>query len=203
MSSDKPKVSVHEFGTTIVLPCGLTVEGRPRDDQTEIAKELGYGETGDAVLQMVQDHDVLHIVLCDWLGIESRSLMVAAGTVAKDDEQAVAEEAAVMALQKLIRLSARVIPGEALRRRNQEDWAYGSGPVFLDEFEDVEWKQLCADRFERALTPAENNLLIRGPRQHPFVGLNAYMHMINGRAAAFRDEAAYLLWKDQQKELFS
>lgn len=49
-----PQVLVHEHGTTIVLPCGLIVEGRPHDTDAyrATAAALGYGEGPEAALRL-------------------------------------------------------------------------------------------------------------------------------------------------------
>lgn len=100
----KTRVHVHEYGSTIVLPCGLVVEGRPQNSVSyaETARDVGYGDGPDAALRMCQDHDALHALVCGWLGIpESYSLRMTVGAEA-DLELAAIEEAAVMALQKLM-----------------------------------------------------------------------------------------------------
>lgn len=109
------KVTVHDHGTTIVLPCGLVVEGRPHDTNAyrATAASLGYGEGPEAALRMAQHHDALHAALCAWLGIsESFSLRQAAG-LPVDPELAAIEENAVMALQRLmVRGGGRMPPTE-------------------------------------------------------------------------------------------
>lgn len=102
------RVSVHPYGTTIVLACGLIVEGRPQGnaEQAEIARELGYD---DDVLQMVRDHDALHVALAGWLGFETFALREAAG-LDVPAELAAAEEAAVLAVQKFMRLAGAAVP---------------------------------------------------------------------------------------------
>ncbi len=103
------QVTVDDRGTVCVLPCGTVVEGRVRGegDQFGTAEELGYG--GD-VLQMVKDHDLLHVRLCEWLGIgDSYSIREAAGLDA-DAELAAYEESAVLAVQKFMRHAGRLVP---------------------------------------------------------------------------------------------
>ena len=98
------RVQIHQYGTTIVLPCGLVVEGRPHDTEAyrATAAALGYGEGPDAALRCCQDHDALHARLTAFLGIpESFSLRQAAG-LPVDAELAAIEEGAVMALQRLM-----------------------------------------------------------------------------------------------------
>lgn len=97
-------ITIHRDGSTIILPCGLVVESRPHDTESyrATARELGYGDGQDAALRMAQEHDALHALLTAWLGIpESFSLRVAAGAD-PDSEIAAIEEAAVLAVQKLM-----------------------------------------------------------------------------------------------------
>lgn len=102
------KVTVYEAGTTVVLACGLVVEGRPQPDAAyaKTAQELGYG---DDILAMCQDHDALHVAMCQWLNVESFALFRATGQpiTAREAELADAEEAAVLAIQKFKRLTSR------------------------------------------------------------------------------------------------
>jgi hypothetical protein len=102
------RIVVHEAGTTIVLPCGLVVEGRPHDSAAyaTTARELGYG---DDVLALCQDHDAAHAWLADQFGVNSFGLLHAAG-VGADENIAAAEEAAVLAIQKFLRLSGGHAP---------------------------------------------------------------------------------------------
>lgn len=99
---------MHQYGTTVVLPCGLVVEGRPHDTDAyrATAAVLGYG---DDVLSMCQQHDALHAWLAEQFGLESFALREAAG-LSVDPEIAVAEEAAVMALQRYMRLAGGRMP---------------------------------------------------------------------------------------------
>lgn len=100
----KTSVTIHDHGTTIVLPCGLVVEGRPHDTDAyrATAAALGYGDGLEAALRMAQHHDALHCALIAFLGIpESYSLRQAAG-LPVDAELAGIEETAVMAVQALM-----------------------------------------------------------------------------------------------------
>lgn len=106
------RVQIHEYGTTIVLACGLIVEGRPHDTDAyrATAAALGYGESPEAALRCCQDHDALHFALCAWLGVpESYALRQAAG-LPVDAEIAASEEAAVLACQKLMKLAGGRMP---------------------------------------------------------------------------------------------
>lgn len=108
----KAQVRIHEYGTTIVLPCGLVVEGRPHDTEAyrATAAALGYGEGPEAALACCQDHDALHVRLCAFLGIpESFALRQAAG-LPVDSELAAIEEEAVMACQRFMRLAGGRLP---------------------------------------------------------------------------------------------
>lgn len=100
----RTRVDIHEYGTTITLPCGLVVEGRPHDTDgyRATAAALGYGDGPEAALACCRDHDALHALLAAWLGIpESYSLRQAAG-LPIDADLAAIEEAAVMAVQALL-----------------------------------------------------------------------------------------------------
>lgn len=102
------KVTVHEHGSTVVLPCGAVINAVPQDtdEYRATARSLGYG---DDTLAMAQDHDRLHVALCEWLGIESASLAVAAGASA-DSTLAGYEEDAVLAVQRLMRHAGVNVP---------------------------------------------------------------------------------------------
>lgn len=104
----KTRILVHAAGSTVILPGGHVVEGRPQrtPEQAETARDLGYG---DDVLGMVRDHDPLHVLLCAWLGIESNSMRAAAG-LDHDSELAVIEEVAVIAVQRLMRRGGGRMP---------------------------------------------------------------------------------------------
>lgn len=95
-------IEVTEGGSRVTLPDGTVIEGNPQpdDEYRDTAEWLGYG--GDT-LAMCRDHDPLHALLTDWLGLPaSFSLRVAAGL---DQPNALAglEEEAVLALQKFVR----------------------------------------------------------------------------------------------------
>jgi hypothetical protein len=83
---------------------GQTVSAVARHDaeQAAMARRLGYGEDVDA---MTRDHDLLHALLADMLGLPcSLSLKLAAGLANADDRQlADIEEAAVLAVQEFVR----------------------------------------------------------------------------------------------------
>jgi hypothetical protein len=78
------------------LPCGATVRARANADSAASAQALGYG---DDVAAMTRDHDYLHAVLCDRLGVPSHSLRLAAG-LDHDAQLAALEEAAVCAVTR-------------------------------------------------------------------------------------------------------
>lgn len=101
--------------TRVTLPNGNVVSGSPQGEpetfdpgQLETAHRLGYGAD---VRAMVRDHDPLHAALTDWLGMPvSYSLAEAAGCgEPADADLAEAEEHAVLAVQRLMRLSGRTI----------------------------------------------------------------------------------------------
>jgi hypothetical protein len=95
------RITIHQYGSTIVLPCGLIVESTPHDTDAyrATAEALGYGQGPEATLRCAQDHDALHALLMAFLGIESFSLRQAAGQDV-DASLAADEESAVLAVQK-------------------------------------------------------------------------------------------------------
>lgn len=72
--------------------------------QRSMARRLGYGADVDG---MNHDHDPLHRALCAWLGVESFALREAAGeSLAPAAKRlAIAEERAVLALQRFARIA--------------------------------------------------------------------------------------------------
>lgn len=102
-------VEVLPTGSRITLPGGTVVNGAPQDTggYRETAERLGYGND---TLQLCKDHDPLHSLLCDWLGLgDSRSLRCAAG-LEEENEISRAEESAVLAVQKFMRLAGIGLP---------------------------------------------------------------------------------------------
>jgi hypothetical protein len=110
--ADGTVVTIDVWGTRITLPTGEAVRGEPMDtpEYRDTARELGYGD-GEAAdrYAMCCDHDPLHALLCDWLGLPSHALRYAAG-LAHDPRLAGLEEAAVLAVQKLTRAAGRAVP---------------------------------------------------------------------------------------------
>jgi hypothetical protein len=98
-----------EEGSRVTLPCGAVVEGRPHQTASyrATATRLGYGSDTGA---MCRDHDPLHAILCDWLGLTSQALRQAAG-LPFDGEIAAAEEEAALAVQRFLRLAGAALPG--------------------------------------------------------------------------------------------
>lgn len=90
--------------TVIILPCGKIVRGEPQGtpEQAQTALDLGYG---DDVGAMVSDHDPLHAIICDMLGLPT-SYSLSGG----DPELARWEEAAVIATQRFMRRSGCRLP---------------------------------------------------------------------------------------------
>lgn len=105
------KIEIKPNGSCVVLPCGLVVEGQPHDTESycATARELGYG---DDILAMCREHDPLHALLCAWLGLPSSySLRYAAGDLDHADRHlADVEEAAVMAVQRFMRMAGGRLP---------------------------------------------------------------------------------------------
>jgi hypothetical protein len=102
-------IEVLPNGSRITLPSGAVVEGAPHDtdEYRATALRLGYGAD---TLEMCQQHDPLHSLLCDWLGLgDSRSLRCAAG-LEEESEVSAAEEAAVLSVQRFMRLAGVGLP---------------------------------------------------------------------------------------------
>lgn len=101
-------VEILATGSRIVLPDGEVVEGAPQDTDSyrATADRLGY----NTILAMCQDHDPLHALLCNWLGLPSSyALRVAAG-LDTESPFSRAEEEAVLAVQRFMRLTKVALP---------------------------------------------------------------------------------------------
>ncbi len=80
-----------------VLPTGAEVHACPEKDSARMARLLGYGTD---IAAMTRDHDPLHSMLTDWLGMPwSYSLMQASGADVCP-QLASLEETAVLAVQE-------------------------------------------------------------------------------------------------------
>jgi hypothetical protein len=105
------QIEILPGGSRITLPSGDVVLGEPQDTDAyrATARQLGYG---DDTLAMCRDHDPLHALLAAWLGLEvSYSLLDGAGLLdPADAEKAAAEEAAVLAVQRFMRLAGATLP---------------------------------------------------------------------------------------------
>lgn len=101
--SNGTEVRVFKTWTEVVLPSGVLVSGVPEgnDRQDETAENLGY----DNALQMVLDHDPLHALLCDWLGLSTSFALEN-----PDSEIAWLEEKAVLAVQEFMRKAKGRLP---------------------------------------------------------------------------------------------
>jgi hypothetical protein len=112
LCSNGTRVRIGPYWTRVILPDGTEIYGEPqRDDgQARTALELGYGEDVEA---MCRDHDPLHAVLADFLGLpRSYSLADAAGILPPEDKWlADLEEAAVLAIQAFMRQAGSRLPG--------------------------------------------------------------------------------------------
>lgn len=98
--------------TRIILNSGRVVTGAPQqnEEQRATARELGYGE--DTAL-MVEEHDPMHALLCDWLGLESLTLKDVAGELPAERKALVwLEEDAVLAVTKFMRAAGGRLPVE-------------------------------------------------------------------------------------------
>jgi hypothetical protein len=95
------RIDIYDTWTRVTLPSGHAVHAIPLPEQQfETAERLGYGSD---VVAMTRDHDPLHALLADWLGLrQSYSLTYATGELAHAGA-ATLEEEVVMALQRFIR----------------------------------------------------------------------------------------------------
>jgi hypothetical protein len=105
------RIEILPTGSRITLPSGDVVHGAPHDTDAyrATARQLGYG---DDTLGMCRDHDPLHALLAGWLGLKvSYGMLDAAGRLDPGDaEKAAAEEAAVLAVQRFMRLAGGTLP---------------------------------------------------------------------------------------------
>jgi hypothetical protein len=97
-------VTLHEHGAIITWPDGTYVHGEPEDtdEYRSTAFEHGYGED---TLALCQEHELLHVALCYWMGVASPVMehlrhlpQEMAGAEIRQ-----LEEAAVLAVQKFAR----------------------------------------------------------------------------------------------------
>jgi len=109
-------IEVLPTGSRVTLADGTVVLGAPHDtdEYRKTTERLGYGTD---TLAMCQDHDPLHALLAVWLGIPvSYSLLYAAGRLDDGDAvKAAAEEEAVLAVQRYMRLVGGRLPLRRLR----------------------------------------------------------------------------------------
>lgn len=88
--------------TRVLLPGGEAVTGAPHYTPAyrATARETGYG---DDVLLLCKEHELTHVSLCHWLGIESPTLMAVANRNTMWRDVFAFEEASVLAVQRLAR----------------------------------------------------------------------------------------------------
>ena len=94
-------VEVWPDSTRIVFADGSTVPGAPEDTDAYRATAARYGY-GDDTLQLCKDHEVMHVALCHWLGIDSPTMEI----VRTGGDASLLnglEEAAVLAVQHFAR----------------------------------------------------------------------------------------------------
>jgi len=101
------------IGSRVVLPCGRAIVGYPHntEEYRRTARRLGYD---DDVMAMCADHDPLHQALARFLGIDDSQALLEAAGLPCDHNIALAEEDAVMAVQRYMRMAGgRVPPGQS------------------------------------------------------------------------------------------
>jgi hypothetical protein len=113
---------IDQNGSKLELASGAIISGVPQGsaEQVTTARDLGYG---DDTLAMVQDHDPLHLLLCEWLGLRRSFVMEAISGLAPEDEICGIEEAAVLAVQKLMR-HAGLRVSDIVKRQAPEQFVY-------------------------------------------------------------------------------
>lgn len=94
-------VEVWPDHTRIVFDDGSTVPGAPEDTDAyrDTAARYGYGND---TLQLCKDHEVMHIALCHWLGIDSPTMEIMRTGGAASRLNGL-EETAVLAVQHFAR----------------------------------------------------------------------------------------------------
>lgn len=96
-------VDVYPDRTLITFSDGSTVPGAPEDTDSyrETARRYGYEQD---TLKLCQEHEVMHIALCHWLGVKSPTMILL--TEGDDDRLHYLnrlEECAVLSIQHLAR----------------------------------------------------------------------------------------------------
>jgi hypothetical protein len=102
-------ISILPNSALVRLPGGAIVRSRPQKTGAyrATAFRLGYG---DDTLALCHQHDPLHAILCSWLGLpDSFALRCAAG-LDNENELSAAEEAAVLAVQRFMRVAGVGLP---------------------------------------------------------------------------------------------
>jgi len=97
---DSTLIEVHADSTRITFADGTVVTGAPEDTDSYRATAERHGYGADT-LQLCKEHEVLHIALCHWLGIDSPTMrLVRHGDDARLHRLNRLEEDAVLAVQK-------------------------------------------------------------------------------------------------------
>lgn len=96
-------VSLSNGGATVVFPNGDVIDAVPHDTDSyrDTAERHGYGTD---TLRLCQEHELVHLALCDWLGLgESPTFVrILAGETAPCKLNGL-EEDAVLAVQRFAR----------------------------------------------------------------------------------------------------
>lgn len=101
----------------IILADGKSVPAVPHDTDAyrQNAIEHGYGTD---TLRFCQEHELTHVALSHWLGIESPAIRAVAEQSKKWDPRHAEEEAAVLAVQRF----ARGYGVDLLERARRRQW---------------------------------------------------------------------------------
>ena len=98
-------IEVYPDSTRICFADGSTVPGAPEDtaEYRATAQRHGYG---DDTLKLCQEHELMHIALCHWLGIDSPTMtLLRRGDDDRLHELNRLEETAVLAVQHFARIA--------------------------------------------------------------------------------------------------
>jgi hypothetical protein len=98
-------VQVYPDSTCITFDDGSSVPGAPENTDSYRTTALNHGY-GHDTLRLCQEHEVMHIALCHWLGIDSPTMtLLRHGDDANLHLLNGLEEAAVLAVQHFARVA--------------------------------------------------------------------------------------------------
>lgn len=95
-------VSIEPWGSVITWPDGSSVIGMPEDTDEYRATAINHGYDDDT-LALCQEHELMHVALCHWLGTVSPVMEEMRTPGMAGSEIRRYEEAAVLAIQSFAR----------------------------------------------------------------------------------------------------